>query len=90
MLLYEHELERFPQYESLSPVPTNETTGEYGCFAWDETLQKAVMGTAETKAVAERMKIGINLLYLLPGVVGGTETYAAGLVAGVGRNRPAE
>lgn len=26
------------------------------------------------------MKIGINLLYLLPGVVGGTETYAAGLL----------
>jgi len=28
------------------------------------------------------MKIGINLLYLLPGVVGGTETYAAGLLRG--------
>jgi glycosyltransferase involved in cell wall biosynthesis len=29
------------------------------------------------------MKIGINLLYLLPGVVGGTETYAAGLLHGL-------
>lgn len=29
------------------------------------------------------MKIGINLLYLLPGVVGGTETYAAGLLRGL-------
>ncbi len=28
------------------------------------------------------MKIGINLLYLLPGVVGGTETYASGLLSG--------
>jgi len=37
----------------------------------------------ETKAVAERMKIGINLLYLLPGVVGGTEAYAAGLLQGL-------
>lgn len=26
------------------------------------------------------MRIGLNLLYLLPGVVGGTETYAAGLI----------
>lgn len=31
------------------------------------------------------MKIGINLLYLLPGVVGGTETYAAGLLRGLAR-----
>ena len=29
------------------------------------------------------MRIGINLLYLLPGIVGGTETYAAGLLAGL-------
>lgn len=29
------------------------------------------------------MKIGINLLYLIPGVVGGTETYAAGLLHGL-------
>jgi glycosyltransferase involved in cell wall biosynthesis len=29
------------------------------------------------------MKIGINLLYLLPGMVGGTETYAAGLLHGL-------
>ena len=29
------------------------------------------------------MKIGLNLLYLLPGVVGGTETYAAGLIDGL-------
>ena len=29
------------------------------------------------------MKIGINLLYLLPGIVGGTETYAAGLLNGL-------
>jgi len=28
------------------------------------------------------MRIGINLLYLIPGVVGGTETYAAGLLKG--------
>lgn len=26
------------------------------------------------------MRIGINLLYLLPGIVGGTETYASGLI----------
>jgi glycosyltransferase involved in cell wall biosynthesis len=29
------------------------------------------------------MRIGINLLYLLPGLVGGTETYAAGLLQGL-------
>ncbi len=29
------------------------------------------------------MRIGINLLYLLPGIVGGTETYAAGLLQGL-------
>jgi len=29
------------------------------------------------------MRIGINVLYLLPGVVGGTETYAAGLLQGL-------
>jgi len=29
------------------------------------------------------MRVGINLLYLLPGVVGGTETYAAGLLYGL-------
>lgn len=28
-------------------------------------------------------RIGLNLLYLLPGVVGGTETYAAGLLQGL-------
>lgn len=32
------------------------------------------------------MLVGLNLLYLLPGVVGGTETYAAGLLKGL-RNR---
>lgn len=29
------------------------------------------------------MRVGINLLYLLPGIVGGTETYAAGLLLGL-------
>jgi glycosyltransferase involved in cell wall biosynthesis len=29
------------------------------------------------------MHIGVNLLYLLPGLVGGTEVYAAGLLAGL-------
>lgn len=29
------------------------------------------------------MHVGLNLLYLLPGVVGGTETYAAGLLSGL-------
>jgi len=29
------------------------------------------------------MRIGLNLLYLLPGIVGGTETYAAGLLDGL-------
>ena len=29
------------------------------------------------------MIVGLNLLYLLPGVVGGTETYAAGLIDGL-------
>ena len=29
------------------------------------------------------MRIGLNLLYLLPGVVGGTETYAVGLLQGL-------
>jgi glycosyltransferase involved in cell wall biosynthesis len=29
------------------------------------------------------MRIGINLLYLLPGIVGGTETYASGLLHGL-------
>ena len=37
------------------------------------------------------MIIGLNLLYLLPGVVGGTETYAAGLLQGLSRSdAPAE
>lgn len=31
------------------------------------------------------MRIGINLLYLLPGVVGGTETYALSLLKALGR-----
>jgi glycosyltransferase involved in cell wall biosynthesis len=30
--------------------------------------------------------IGLNLLYMLPGVVGGTETYAAGLIHGLSRS----
>jgi hypothetical protein len=29
------------------------------------------------------MRIALNLLYLLPGLVGGTETYAAGLLEGL-------
>ena len=29
------------------------------------------------------MRIGLNLLYMLPGIVGGTETYAAGLIGGL-------
>ena len=29
------------------------------------------------------MRIGINLLYLLPGIVGGTETYASSLLHGL-------
>ena len=29
------------------------------------------------------MRIGLNLLYLIPGIVGGTETYAAGLLYGL-------
>jgi glycosyltransferase involved in cell wall biosynthesis len=29
------------------------------------------------------MRVGINLLYLIPGIVGGTETYAAGLLRGL-------
>ncbi len=29
------------------------------------------------------MRIGLNLLYMLPGLVGGTETYALGLLAGL-------
>jgi glycosyltransferase involved in cell wall biosynthesis len=29
------------------------------------------------------VRIGVNLLYLIPGVVGGTETYAAGLLRGL-------
>lgn len=36
------------------------------------------------------MRIGINLLYLLPGIVGGTETYAAGLLHGLDRISTAE
>jgi glycosyltransferase involved in cell wall biosynthesis len=31
------------------------------------------------------VRIGLNLLYLLPGVVGGTETYAAGLLGALAR-----
>jgi glycosyltransferase involved in cell wall biosynthesis len=34
--------------------------------------------------------IGLNLLYLLPGVVGGTETYAAGLLHGLSRTESAD
>ncbi|WP_031387740.1 glycosyltransferase family 4 protein [Desulfonatronum thiodismutans] len=29
------------------------------------------------------LRVGLNLLYLLPGIVGGTETYAAGLLRGL-------
>src|ERR1019366_7532450 len=29
------------------------------------------------------MKVGVNLLYMIPGVVGGTETYARGLLTGL-------
>lgn len=31
------------------------------------------------------MRIGINILYLLPGIVGGMETYAAGLLTGLAK-----
>lgn len=31
------------------------------------------------------MRIGLNLLYLIPGIVGGTETYAAGLLTGLAK-----
>lgn len=34
------------------------------------------------------MRIGLNLLYLIPGVVGGTETYARGLIGGLKHIRP--
>ncbi len=34
------------------------------------------------------MKVGINLLYLIPGLVGGTETYAAGLLRGLSALTP--
>ena len=32
-----------------------------------------------------QMRIGLNLLFLIPGTVGGTETYAAGLIGGLSR-----
>jgi glycosyltransferase involved in cell wall biosynthesis len=35
-----------------------------------------------------RERIGLNLLYLRPGVVGGTETYARGLLTGLARVAP--
>lgn len=41
------------------------------------------MGNENRDCETIHMKIGINLLYLLPGVVGGTETYAAGLLHGL-------
>jgi glycosyltransferase involved in cell wall biosynthesis len=34
------------------------------------------------------MRIGLNLLYMIPGVVGGTETYARGLLGGLKQLRP--
>jgi len=34
------------------------------------------------------MRVGINLLYLIPGIVGGTETYAAGLLRGLAQVAP--
>lgn len=34
------------------------------------------------------MRIGLNLLYMVPGVMGGTETYARGLLAGLKQLRP--
>jgi len=34
------------------------------------------------------MRIGLNLLYMIPGVVGGTETYAMGLLGGLKELRP--
>ena len=36
-----------------------------------------------------RLRIGLNLLYLRPGVVGGTETYARGLISGLAAVGPA-
>lgn len=37
------------------------------------------------------MRVGINLLYMIPGAVGGTETYAAGLLHGLAQiDTPAE
>lgn len=36
------------------------------------------------------MRIGLNLLYLIPGVVGGTETYASGLLAGLTQVSPGD
>lgn len=37
------------------------------------------------KRVATSVRCGLNLLYMIPGVVGGTETYAAGLLSGLAR-----
>ncbi|MHB8138233.1 MAG: glycosyltransferase family 4 protein [Smithellaceae bacterium] len=34
------------------------------------------------------MRIGLNLLYLIPGIVGGTETYARGLLRGLRQIKP--
>ena len=34
------------------------------------------------------MRIGLNLLYLIPGIVGGTETYARGLLTGLKQIKP--
>lgn len=36
------------------------------------------------------MIVGLNLLYMLPGIVGGTETYAAGLLQGLSRTDGAD
>ena len=40
-------------------------------------------GEARSSGKQSVIRVGINLLYLLPGIVGGTEVYAAGLLAGL-------
>lgn len=51
--------------------------GQSGRLAWCDAVDGHSLNNAQDP---RRLRVGLNLLYLRPGVVGGTETYARGLL----------